>query len=159
VSAVSAPEVRLVAVQPDDHEEFFRRFAEYHRELDPYDPAAAHDPWDADQHRRAILDDMEAREIDWIEADGERAGFAMVRTFPDWPDETRDVASIAEFTVFPTFRRRGIGAAAVEALLARHRQRGTYEVEASILPGNDPARAFWARLGFDVRSIVTARRP
>jgi GNAT superfamily N-acetyltransferase len=83
----------------------------------------------------------------------------VVRVFPDFPDDSRDVASIAEFTVLPAYRRRGVGRAAIEALLVAHRERGAFEVEAGILDGNAPAKAFWAALGFDVRSIVTARRP
>jgi hypothetical protein len=47
----------------------------------------------------------------------------------------------------------------VEALLAEHRRRGTALVEAGILSGNQPARAFWAALGFELRSLQTARRP
>jgi ribosomal protein S18 acetylase RimI-like enzyme len=82
-----------------------------------------------------------------------------VRLVDHWPQEERQIASIAEFTVLPAFRRRGIGTAAVRAVLDDQRARGTYEVEASILPGNEPAHAFWASLGFGVRSIITARRP
>ena len=35
---------------------------------------------------------------------------------------------------------------AVEAIVADHRERGTYEVEAGILRDNFLARAFWARM-------------
>ena len=112
-----------------------------------------------DEYRAAVLDDLEGREQLWIRADGERAGFAVVRTLPDWPREDRDVAEIAEFYVEPAFRRRGVGQAAVTALLAEHRRRGTHLVEASILRDNDAAHAFWAALGFETRSTVTRRRP
>jgi ribosomal protein S18 acetylase RimI-like enzyme len=151
-------DVRLVAVHEREYDAFFALFAEYHHELNPYDPTSTDDPWDLDAHRAAILDDMEDREIDWIEVDGERAGFVMVRTSPDWPREERRIAEIAEFYVLPAFRRRGVGTAAVRAVIERHHARGAYEVEASILPGNEPAQAFWSRLGFAVRAIVTARR-
>ena len=110
-------DVRLVPVWERDYDEFFALFAQYHRELDPFDSAAEQDPWDAERHRAAILDDMEGREIRWIEADGRRAGFAMLRTYVDWPREDRRVASIAEFYVLPDLRRRGIGSAAVRAIL------------------------------------------
>lgn len=145
-------------VREDEYDAFFALMAEYQRELDPYDPAAA-EPFDTERHREAVLDDMDGREISWIEADGARAGFVMVRLFDDWPREERQIASIAEFYVFPAFRRRGVGTSAARAILEDHRARGTYEVEASILPGNEAARAFWAALGFEVRSIITARRP
>ena len=151
------PPVALVPVPPEEYDAFFAMLATYHAELDQYDPHAA--DWDAEVHRRAILDDMGGREISWVTAGGERAGFLMVRVLPDWPDESRDVASIAEFYVAPEFRRRGVARAAIEALLADHRARGTFEVEAGVLVRNSPARAFWAAMGFEDRSIVTTRRP
>ena len=67
--------------------------------------------------------------------------------------------SIGEFYVLPAFRRQGVGAAAVRAILDDHHARGTYEVEAGILRDNFLARAFWARMGFELRFYQTARRP
>lgn len=151
--------VRLVPVRPEEYDAFFAMFAEYHHELDAFDPHAHDVPWSLQQHREAVLDDMEGRELLWLESQGQRAGFLMVRVFPDFPDESRGVASIAEFYVLTEFRRAGVGSAAIRALLDDHRRRGTFEVEAGILEQNGPARAFWAHLGFEVRSIITARRP
>lgn len=151
------PSVALMPVTADEYDAFFAMLATYHAELDQYDPQAA--DWDAEAHRRAVLDDLEGREILWVLAEGERAGFLMVRVLPDWPDESREVASIAEFYVAPVFRRRGVARAAIEALLADHRARGTFEVEAGILVHNEPARAFWAAMGFEARNVVTARKP
>lgn len=154
------PEVLLIPVKAREYDAFFAMLADYTRDLSQYDTEAAEDggDWDPEIHRRSVLDDMEGRELLWIEADGERAGLAMVRVYPDFPDESRNVADIAEFTVLPAFRGRGIGSAAVETLLADHRARGTYLVDASVLRDN-PALAFWQRLGFIVRSVNTSRRP
>lgn len=152
------PNVTLRPVGPAEYDAYFAMLTEYARELDQYDTEAAEDPWDADLHREAVMDDMDGRELLWIEADGARAGLAMVRVYPDFPDDTRDVADIAEFTVLPAYRGRGIGSAAVRAILADHRARGTYSVDASVLRDN-PALAFWQRLGFIVRSVNTSRRP
>src|SRR5690606_41324495 len=103
------PQVVLRAVEPSEYDAYFAVLADYARDLDQYDTEAAEDPWDADVHREAVLDDMEGRELLWIEADGERAGLAMVRVYPDFPDDSRDVADIAEVTVLPAFRGRGHG--------------------------------------------------
>ncbi len=148
--------VVLVPVAGGEHDEFFAMVAVYHREMDAYDPGPH---FDIATYRRAVLDDMEGRELLWIEAGGERAGFAVVRTLPDWPHETRRVAEVTEFYVVPERRRTEIGRAAVEALLAEHRHRGTALVEAAILRRNERAQAFWAALGFEVQSVVTARVP
>lgn len=154
-------EVRLRAVTAEEHDAFFEVFAAYHAELDAFDREAesAHS---VDTYRAAILEDLGAgtgQELLWIEAEQSRAGFAIVRTLPDWPDDSTDVAEIVEFYVAPTFRRRGVGRAAVEAILADHRARGTRSVEAAILRDNAPAQHFWQSLGFEVRSVVTARAP
>ena len=153
-----AVNVTLAPVPQSEHDDFFAMAEAYFRELDRYDPMVA-DRGGIEGFRRATLDDAEGRELLWVLADGERAGLAVVRTLPDWPDETRTVASIAEFTVLPAHRRSGVGRAAVEALLAAHRRRGTALVEAEILRDNEPAKAFWAALGFEVQSIRTVRRP
>jgi ribosomal protein S18 acetylase RimI-like enzyme len=150
--------VTLRPVPPTEYDDFFAILAEYVRELDEYDPTAAYDPWDPDTHRAAVLDDMEGRELLWIEADGERAGLAMVRVYPDFPDDSRDVAEIAEFCVLPAFRGRGIGTAAARAIIEDHRARGTHSIDASVLRDNGGALRFWERLGFIVRSVDTTLR-
>jgi ribosomal protein S18 acetylase RimI-like enzyme len=150
--------VELPALASLEYDDFFSMLDVYFRELDPYDPLGP-DRHSIEQYRRAILADMEGRELLWIVADGERVGLAMVRTVDDWPDAVSSVAEIAEFYVAPTHRRRGIGRAAVESLLAEHRRRGTALVEAAILRDNEGALAFWAGLGFVVQSLQTARRP
>ena len=151
--------VTIVAVEARDLDTYFAMLRDYMAELDRYDPGAADAPFDFDGYRDAMLLDMERREFLWILDDGARAGLAIVRALPDFPDDTRTVASIGEFYVAPGARRRGVGTAAVEALLAEHRRRGTDEVEAGILAGNAPALAFWARLGFITRTVHTSRRP
>ena len=161
-----------VALEPVvmlDYDAFFDMLREYMAEMDRYDPTTAESPFDVDLYIDAMLEDMDGREFLWIvqaseqdERDGRqgrRAGMAIVRYLPDFPDDQRMVATISEFFVVPAFRRQGIGAAAVEAILDDHRQRGTYEVEAGILRDNFLARAFWARMGFELRFYQTARRP
>ena len=150
--------VTLRPVDPAEYDEFFAALAEYVHELDQYDPTANDDPWYPEIHRAAVLDDMEGRDVLWIEADGARAGFAMVRVYPDFPDDSRDVAEIAEFCVFAAFRGRGIGAGAVSAIIEDHRARGTHSIDASVLRGNEAALRFWERMGFIVRSVDTTLR-
>ena len=151
--------VTIEAVALADYDAFFAMLRDYMTEMDGYDPTTAESPYDVQRYIAAMLEDMEGRDFLWILEDGARAGFAIVRTLPDFPDDRRMVATISEFSVLPAFRRRGIGAAAVQAILDDHRARGTYEVEAGILRDNLPARAFWERMGFDLRFYQTARRP
>ena len=151
--------VTIEAVALADYDAFFAMLRDYMTEMDGYDPTTAESPYDVERYIAAMLEDMEGRDFLWILDDGARAGMAIVRTLPDFPDDRRTVATISEFSVLPAFRRRGIGAAAVQAILDDHRARGTYEVEAGILRDNLPAQAFWERMGFDLRFYQTARRP
>lgn len=158
---VSASAVRLVPVEVDERDAFFAAYEAYSRELEPSDPA--HEPTDVAAYRTAIEDDLSypdsGRELLWITLHGARAGFVVLRHLPDWLYPDRMITTIAEFCVFAPHRRGGVGRAAVLAILALERARGTYEVEAGILRDNAPGLAFWAALGFEVRQAVTARRP
>ncbi len=151
--------VALVPVGTSERLELRATMRDYFIELAAYEPEAE----DPDEHlERAwpeMLADMAGRELQWIVADQRRAGFLIVRTLPDWPHTERMIASIVEFYVAPEFRRGGVGTAAVETLLAEHRDRGTYLVEADILIANEPAREFWQRLGFEVQFLQTGRKP
>jgi ribosomal protein S18 acetylase RimI-like enzyme len=133
--------------------------SDYFIELATYEPEAEAPDAYLERSWPEILADMLGRELQWIVADAQRAGFLIVRTLPDWPHTERLIASIVEFYVTPEFRRGGIGSAAVEILLAEHRDRGSYFVEADILIANEPAKAFWDRLGFQVQFLQTGRKP
>ena len=151
--------VALVPIGPDEHDDFFELFEDYHEEMSDFD----NDPEDVESYMRvyrpAMLADMEGRELHWIEVNGETAGFVVTRVLPDWPHAERTIASIAEFYVDPDFRRVSVGSEAIEILLAGHRDRGTYLVEADILRANEPAKAFWYRLGFELQFHQTGRKP
>lgn len=158
---MSAPAVRLVPIALDERDAFFTAYEAYSRELEPFDPS--HEPTDVAAYREAVEDDLSypdsGRELCWITTDGGQAGFVVLRHLPDWLNPEHMITTIAEFCIFPAHRRAGIGRAAVEAILARERARATYEVEAGILRDNATAHAFWRALGFEVRQVVTARRP
>lgn len=156
-------EVQIRPVALDEHDAFFELFAVYLEELEPFvaDRATA-EATSFEAYRAAILEDLDpdsGRELWWIDAGGAHVGLAITRTLPDWPDDSTDVAEITEFYVIPSHRRSGTGRAAVKAILADHRARGTRLVEAAILERNGAGRAFWAALGFEVRSVVTGRAP
>ncbi|TAJ20015.1 MAG: GNAT family N-acetyltransferase [Dehalococcoidia bacterium] len=158
---MSEPAVRLGPIEAWEHDDFFAAYEAYSQELEPFDPA--HETTDVAAYRAAVEDDLayedSGRELSWILADGTRAGFVVLRHLPDWLDPNRMITTIAELCVFESHRRAGIGRAAVDAILAQERARGTYEIEAGILRDNAAAHAFWSALGFEVRQVVTARRP
>lgn len=90
-----------------------------------------------------------------IESDGEVAGLCLIRLFDHgW--------HIAEFSVLPDKRRRGVGRAAVEELARHARTESVRHLEANVYPHNRGALAFWRATGFEVvreddDKIVTRR--
>lgn len=132
--------------------------ADHLRELEPYELAWDRPPG-AEEYASAFDDDPDGQDIEWIIAAGARAGFLVTRVVPDWPDETRAVGEVLECYVAPPYRRRGVARAAIEVWLARMREQGVAQVEASVLTPNAPALAFWRRLGFETRAVQTVRRP
>lgn len=141
----TATKVELVPVAEDDLDALFTIFVDYWRELDAADPLTPL-AYGVPEYRRALLCDREGRELLWIVADGERAGFAFTRVDEDWPDNAL-IAEITEFCVLPAFRRTGIGRAAFRALSERCRARGATRLEADVLSGNAGAFAFWRACG------------
>jgi ribosomal protein S18 acetylase RimI-like enzyme len=155
---MNASPVALVAIAEADYDDFFAMLEVYDRELQAYETVEPNHEVEFATYRQAILDDMEGRELLWIMRGDDRAGFVMTRTSEDWP-EGDPIMSISEFYVVPHRRRNGVGRAAVERLLADHRDRGTFLVQASIMRENKAARDFWATLGFDVQFLQTSRKP
>jgi ribosomal protein S18 acetylase RimI-like enzyme len=85
----------------------------------------------------------------FVASDGERAcGFAMV-VF-DLPEEVTlaEQAFIAYMAVEPSFARRGIGRALLEAIESLARDRGIPHVSLMVTDENDAARALYDAAGF-----------
>jgi ribosomal protein S18 acetylase RimI-like enzyme len=143
VKATGDPGIRLDPVRAGD-EEFRRRMAEYWGELG-VDPAPL---WAARYFRRIFAEQGKTRFTYWALADGERFGFCMVRLDPDGLLPERLVGYIAEFYVFPSHRRRGLGRALAHLLVRWLRERGAHSVELDVLPSNVRAQRFWESVGF-----------
>ena len=148
----------LVPVQNAELEALFQMFEAYHAEVEGFDPFRG-EPESMAERRQRMLTGMEDEEWLWIVLDGERVGFIMSRVYYDEPLPGDRTTEILECYIDPARRRGGTGRAAVEALLAREREHGTALVEAGVLRDNAEALAFWEALGFEVRSLRTARRP
>jgi GNAT superfamily N-acetyltransferase len=124
--------VQLREAQLDDRDRLKRLLADYLFEFDgrtesyPYLDAYWEEP-----ERLPLL----------IETDGDLVGLCLIRRRGDgW--------SIAEFSVIPSQRGRGIGGGAVEALAARAGSEGAAFLEAKVHPDNHEALPFWLALGF-----------
>src|SRR5262245_21418472 len=95
--------------------------------------------------------------LDWslraigLRATEEMVGYVGFHSRPDPPYLQPLVSGAVElgYTVFPSFRTRGIATEAVIALIGwAHRRAGIANFVVSIAPDNEPSRAIAARLGF-----------
>ncbi len=88
-----------------------------------------------------------------IRADGQLAGFALVRRAKSAVDD-RDVFDMAEFFVLRKYRHRGVGAEAARRTFDRFP--GRWEVRE--MAANTPAQSFWRRvIGDYTRGNFTER--
>jgi GNAT superfamily N-acetyltransferase len=100
-----------------------------------------------------------ARGVVWmIEADGGPAGYAVLTLGFSVEYGGLD-AFVDDLFVRREHRRQGRARAALEALLEECRRRGVRAVHLEVVPGNEPARALYERLGFRShgRQLWTAR--
>ncbi len=75
---------------------------------------------------------------------GEKVGYIWYAAHP----RRGEIAFIYDFEVYESFRRRGYGAAALEALAAEAQGRGFKSLQLHVFGHNAPARRLYAKLGF-----------
>lgn len=124
--------VRLRDAQRAERDQLEQLLAEYLLEFDgAREPYPYLDAYWEERERLPFL----------IEADGDLVGLCLIRRRDDhW--------GIAEFTVVPGERRRGVGRAAVDALAVRARSEGCAYLEATVQLDKREALAFWLAVGF-----------
>jgi len=100
------------------------------------------DAWTEGMMRGELADQPRTRHYLVAEADGRIVGYAGLAVAAD----QADVQTIA---VDERYRRRGIGAALLEALLAEAARRGATAVYLEVRADNAPAQAMYERFGFE----------
>tara|TARA_B100000029_G_scaffold440962_1_gene458446 strand:+ start:21688 stop:22152 length:465 start_codon:yes stop_codon:yes gene_type:complete len=152
-------EVKLIPIKDNEYDVLFEMMHQYFLEINSFESNPVDINVYFDLYWPALFEDIEYRELLWIIHNKKKVGFTVIRILPDWPDDTKTIASIAEFYVQPDSRRSGIGTTAINLLLSDHRHRKTSLIEADILVNNQPAIKFWQSLGFEVQYLQTGRKP
>jgi ribosomal protein S18 acetylase RimI-like enzyme len=137
-------DVQLVAIVDGDREAFTRLAIAYFQDLDPsFEPRAE---WLA-LYFPSLLSNPQVSPR-WIVSDGRRAGFAILGVKPHrFLPST--VGVVEEFYIGPSYRRRGIGRLAAQAVLRELHEGGATRVDLEVYRGNAAAAAFWEGLGFE----------
>jgi predicted acetyltransferase len=132
--------VAVRAAQPQDRSLLARLLGAYLLEFDgSTEPYPYLDHYWTEPDRLPLL----------IDVDGEVAGFCLIRRAGDrW--------AIAEFSVVPELRRRGVGRAAVIAVVGLARAEGAADIEATVHADHPDALAFWLAVGFREAARIDA---
>jgi ribosomal-protein-alanine N-acetyltransferase len=99
------------------------------------------DPWPKDDFRASLRSGGEGTDFLVADLDESLAGYVVARA-------VADEGEILNLAVAPQGRRRGVGRALVEAVLAALARRGVREVFLEVRESNAGARALYAAHGF-----------
>jgi ribosomal protein S18 acetylase RimI-like enzyme len=85
--------------------------------------------------------------LNWITADGGRAGFVLFGVEPH-RFLPRRTGAVYELFVEADHRGRGIGEAAAEAAIRALHAAGVSKIQLEVMVGNEGAARLWRKLGF-----------
>ena len=146
--------VTLEYVSIDDKK--FRDWLRRYREEIAGEPPP--EPW-LDAYLKHIFDEQgRTRHIWWAMADGKRVGFAVAIISPA-ATNGRTQGTIAEFFIYPEFRREGYGKRMAEAVLEFLQAHGAQDIHSSVTAGNVRGLRFWESCSFLISRYVLIHRP
>ncbi|MFH1085182.1 MAG: GNAT family N-acetyltransferase [Chloroflexota bacterium] len=93
-----------------------------------------------------------------IACDGQAAGYCLYQARRDSYFPERPVVYVRHYMIERAHRRRGLGRAAFERLVAEWFERGA-TVELDVLTSNPAGQVFWASLGFQPYATTLKRDP
>lgn len=147
--------MRLEYVTPDDKK--FRDWLRRYREETVGEPPP--DGW-LDAYLKHIYDEQgKNRHIWWAIEEGRKVGFAVAILSPQPVDKHRLQGMIAEFFIYPEFRREGYGRRMAEAVIEFLQSKGVEDLHASVTAGNVRGLRFWEACSFQIARYMLVHRP
>jgi GNAT superfamily N-acetyltransferase len=92
-------------------------------------------------------------------AEGKRVGFAVAILSTAGAANSRTQGTIAEFFVYPEYRREGYGRQMAEAVIEFLHEQGAQDIHASITAGNVRGLRFYESCSFLISRYVLVHRP
>lgn len=99
------------------------------------------------------------RHIWWGVSESRKIGFAVALITPQPADRQRLAGMIAEFYVYPEYRREGYGARMANAVMEFLHAQGCNDIHASVPAGNVRGLRFWETCSFQISRYVLVHRP
>ena len=147
--------VKLEYVSADDKK--FREWLRRYREEIAGEPPP--DSW-LDAYLKHIFEEQgRTRHIWWAVADGKRVGFAVAILSAESAANSRTQGTIAEFFVYPEYRREGYGQRMAEAVIEFLHEQGAQDIHTSVTAGNVRGLRFWESCSFLISRYVLVHRP
>ncbi len=146
--------MKLEHVDPGDKK--FRDWMRHYRE--EINGEAPPDDW-LDQYLKVLFKDQgKTRHIWWAMDQSRKVGFA-VATLQRGMVDGRSQGMVAEFFIYPEYRREGLGRRLAEAVIEFLRAQGAGEVYAAVVAGNVRGLRFWEACGFQIARYAMVYRP
>ena len=147
--------MKLEYVSADDRKfrEWLRRYRE---EITGEVPP---DEWFDNYLKHIFTEQGKNRHIWWGLDGGRRVGFAVAIIAPQASDHKRLQGTVAEFFIYPEYRREGYGHRLAEAVIQFLHEQGVSDVHASVTTGNVRGLRFWEACSFQISRYVLVHRP
>ncbi len=146
--------MKLEHVDPSDHK--FRDWMRHYRE--EINGESPPEEW-IDAYIKVLFKDQGATRHIWWAVDGaRRVGFAIASLQRGMMDG-KGHGMIAEFFVYPEYRREGYGRRVAEAVIEFLHAAGAGEVHAAVVAGNVRGLRFWEACGFQLVRYSLVYRP
>lgn len=153
--AAPAIPLKLEYVSADDRK--FRDWLRRYRE--EITGEAPPDEWLDAYLKHIFSEQAKTRHIWWGISESRRVGFAVAIVTPQPADRQRLQGMVAEFYVYPEYRREGYGQRMAEAVIEFLHARGCPDVHASVTAGNVRGLRFWEACSFAISRYVLVHRP
>ena len=147
--------VKLEYASADDKK--FREWLRRYREEIAGEPPP--DPWLDAYLKHIFTEQGRTRHIWWAMADGKRVGFAVAILSAVSAGNPRIQGTIAEFFVYPEYRREGYGQRMAEAVIEFLHEQGAQDIHASVTAGNVRGLRFWESCSFLITRYMLVHRP
>ncbi len=147
--------MRLEYVTSDDKK--FRDWLRRYREETTGEPPS--DEWLDAYLKHIFAEQGKNRHIWWAIDEGRKVGFAAAILSPQPVDKHRLSGMIAEFFIYPEYRREGYGRRMAEAVIAFLQSKGVGDIHTSATAGNVRGLRFWETCSFQISRYVLVHRP